>query len=79
MGQLPSGPARPAYPRPTPVMIVRWLCRMALAFLLACAGLIAGFAPYTSDMSEVLGVSGMLLLAAAACGLTDHLLGRARM
>lgn len=64
------------YPRPTPLMIVRWLCRIALAFQIACAGLIAGFAPYASEMGEVLTVSLVLLLGAGACGLADHLLGR---
>lgn len=76
MSEGPGRSAPPSHPRPSPVMVVRWLCRIGLAFLFACAVLIAGFAPYTGAMGEVLQVSALLLLGAAACGLTDRLLSR---
>lgn len=71
---LPSPPA--AYPRPSPLVVLRWLCRIGVAFGIVCAALIGGFAPYSGDMGAVLQVSAILLLVAGACALFDRLLGR---
>lgn len=67
---------RETYPTPGGLMILRWLCRLGVAFLLVCAALIAGFAPYSSDMAGVLQVSGVLLLGAGVCAVLDRVLER---
>lgn len=74
----PAQPAEPgpaAHPRPGAIVVMRWLCRMAIAFLVVSAVLIAGFAPYSSDMGAILLVSGILLLGALSGYLADKILG----
>jgi hypothetical protein len=44
---------------------IMWLTRLVAAFLIVAAVLIAGYAPYTPNMYEILGIAGLLLVAAA--------------
>lgn len=62
--------------KPGTAMVLMWLSRLCAAFLVACAVLIAGFAPYSSSMLDVLRIAAILLLGAGAAWLFGLLMLR---
>jgi hypothetical protein len=72
-----TGAATPP-PRIDAVTALYWLTKLLVAFFLTSAVLIAGFAPYTANMYEVLKVSGILLLGAGASALLGAWLNKRR-